>query len=387
MPRNDIRVALDLSCAFDAELGGVGITAIRQISALIAQQDALDLRLFATRPRTPAKAFATQRHAFTRWTVLPYTRLLKHHLWTGLGWPPIEWFCGEVDIAHGLFHQLPAARHARRVATIHDLSFLRMPEVHTPQTIKIHSALVQQCARQADACIAVSQYGKNDLIELLGMPPERIAVVHDGVDLTQFEGELDRDALAEVRKKYGVRPAYFIHLSTVEPRKNLIRVFEAYQRLRTRCPDCPQLVLAGKRGWLSEPIFERLAPLVESGDAVHCGYLRRRDAMLLLRGAVACVYPSLYEGFGLPALEAMAARTPLIASSAGALPEVVGDGGALPDPTDVDAIEAALVEVVDGKDAVRARVEAGYERAKTFTWEHSAHSLAGFYRALVQSQT
>jgi glycosyltransferase involved in cell wall biosynthesis len=251
--------------------------------------------------------------------------------------------------------------------------------------VHIQKILIAQCARRADLCIAVSESCKRDLIEILGMDEDRIRVVHGGVNLPEFDKEMDQAALDRLKRRLGITRPYFMHLGTVEPRKNLPRLLQAYKRLRDRFPDFPHLVLVGTRGWLYEPTFRTLEELNLGGDVIHCGYMPRDEAVLLLRGAQACVYPSLYEGFGLPVLEAMAARTPVIASNVASLPEVVGDTGVLVDPTSLDELEAALADAYEhGEDEPsRARVEAAYERARHFTWERSAQQLAQVYRSLI----
>ena len=378
-----IRIALDLSCATEARRTGVGYAAIYQVQALLRRTQGLDLRLVATRPRGGANPFHGQRTVFSRSVVVPRAGRLKYLLWSRFDWPPIEWFSGPVDLAHNFSHQVPATKKAVRLVTIHDLSFICLPETHTTRTVRLQTALIRQCVRRADAFVAVSESTKRDLVERMGVEPGKVHTVPNGVCLDELEEEFDEEAAAGLRKHLGITRPYFIHLGTLEPRKNLPRLLAAYARLRERMADAPQLLLVGKPGWLHEPIFEAMAPLRETGDVVYAGYLERRDALVLLRGAVACVYPSLYEGFGLPVLEAMACGTPVVSSTGGALPEVVGDTGILVEPEDSDAIEAGLVEVLENPAAARARAEAARRRAELFTWERSAECLAGVYRRLV----
>jgi len=380
---NPIRVGLDLSCAFERPLTGVGYAALFQVRALAAGPEPFDLRLFATRARHAPAALDGMEEAFTCRVVCRNLRRAKRFLWLHAQWPPMEWFCGELDIAHGLFHQLPAARRAARIVTVHDLSFLRLPETHTKETVRHHSAFLRQAARKADACIAVSQSCRDDLLELLHVPPERVFVVPQGVRLEEFAGELDEHALGALQQRLGIRGPYYVHLGTIEPRKNIPRLLQAYHRVRQRRSNCPQLVLVGTKGWLYEPSFRAIRDLGLEADVVHAGYLPRGDAVLLLRGALACAYPSLYEGFGLPALEAMAAGTPVITSNRTALPEVVGDTGILVDPENVDAIEAALEDVLEQPDRAADRAGAARVRAREFTWQRSAAALAAVYRRLV----
>lgn len=383
MTVGSIRIALDLSCVMEARPTGVGYAAAYQMRALFAQARDFDFRLVATRPRGGSDALADCRDVFTRRTVLPWAGLARYYLWSWFDWPPIEWFSGEVDLAHNPSHQVPSTRNALRIVTVHDLSFIRVPETHTPRNIRIQTALIEQCVRRADAFVAVSESCKHELMDVFDVPADKIHHVPNGVCLDEFPVDHDAEALAALETRLGLTPPYFIHLGTVEPRKNIPRLLEAHARLRDRFSgDCPQLVFVGRPGWLCEPIYEAIRTHAATGRVVDAGYLDRAEALLLLRGAAACVYPSLYEGFGLPVLEAMASRTPVITSNTSSLPEVVGDTGVLVDPMDVDALEAAMADMVEKPEKARSRLDAACDRAHTFTWDRSASMLAELYRRL-----
>lgn len=365
---------------------GVGYAALHQVRALLARRSE-EVRLFAVRARGgPRTVPEDLLRAASRVTILPRARRLKLLLWSRLEWPPLEWFCGPTDIAHELFHQVPAARRAARVATVHDLSVFRHPETHTPETVRIHTALLRHCATRADAIVAVSDSCRRDLIELLDAAPEKVHVVPNGVCLEEFEDELDTTALDGLKERLGIPRRYLIHLGTVEPRKNLPRLLRAYSRLCERVADCPGLVLVGKIGWKADPVISALGDPRLRDRVVHVGYLPRREALLLLRGASACAYPSLYEGFGLPVLEAMAARTPVITSNVSALPDVTGDTALLVDPHDEEALTHAMVELIERPEEARRRAEAARERAQRFTWSASADALVRAYRHIVEAR-
>ena len=380
-----ISIALDLSCVTDAQLTGIGYAALYQLRALFARNEPFEYRAVATCPRGGRRDLGDLEQHLAGKTILPHAGLIRYYLWGWLDWPPIEYFCGSAAIAHNFSHQVPATRHATRLVTVHDLSFLRVPETHTRRAIAIQSALMRQTVDRADVLVAVSQSCKDELIDLYGVAADRVVLVPNGVELSEFHATPEPEALDTLKKREGVTRDYFIHLGTLEPRKNIPRLVQAYDRVRQRYADCPQLVLVGKHGWKSEPSLEAMRPLMESGDIVHPGYLSRDEALLLLGGATACVYPSLYEGFGLPVLEAMASRTPVLTSSVTSLPEVVGDTGLLVDPCDVDAIEAGLAAFLDDPAAAARRAEAAYERAETFTWDRSAETLARLYHRVAGS--
>ncbi|MCL4694130.1 MAG: glycosyltransferase family 4 protein, partial [Candidatus Hydrogenedentes bacterium] len=377
-------IALDLSCAAEYPLTGVGYAAIYQVQALLRRRANLGYKVVATGDTRGKALLRKELPEIERQFVLPSARLLKYGLWTRFGWPPIEWFAGNVDIAHNLCHQTPAARRAVRAVTIHDLSFLRVPETHTERTVEVQTRLLSQCAHEADALIAVSEHCKAELVELMGVAPERIHVVPNGVRLEEFEAPFDETAQAALKARIGLDRDYFIQLGTLEPRKNIERLIQAYDRVRSEREKIPQLLLVGALGWKSDGIVEAIRAASGNGDVVLAGYLRRDEVILLLRGARACLYPSLYEGFGLPVLEAMAAGTPVMTSEVSALPEVVGETGLLVDPYDTESMASAICSLLDDPSAARQRAEAARFRAQSMTWEESAARLERVYRQLAR---
>ena len=393
MSSEPITIGIDLSCLIPQPLTGVGYYTLHLFRALLASNAELDVRLFASSAQTPPDIVLSLGKHCSRLRAVRWPTRLKNFLWTRLEWPPIEWFTGPIDVAHGAFHLLPATQRARRMATVFDLSGLRYPDTHTTENLRHHSALLRHAVSTADALIAISQSCKADLVELLDAREDRIHVVYGGIHLEEFGDPRDsfpsstweRVALDTLRNQYGIRGDYLIHLGTIEPRKNLPRLLEAYARVRARVRDCPCLVLAGQKGWKCDDVFETIARMKLTDKVIHTGYLPRSDAVCLLRGACACVYPSLYEGFGLPVLEAMAARIPVLTSNVSSLPEVLGDTGLLVAPEQVDAIEEGLMALLEHRDAALQRIDAAYARATQFTWAKSAESLAAVYRTVARN--
>ncbi|MDZ4858019.1 MAG: glycosyltransferase family 1 protein [Candidatus Hydrogenedentes bacterium] len=375
------RIAIDLSCAAEQPVTGIGYAAIYQLRALLARsQPGQRYVLFATGDRTGRQTLAREFGADRPIQFVSRARLIKYYAWTRLNWPPIEWFTGRVRIAHNLCHQTPAASRAIKMVTIHDMSPFRHPETHTPRAVEVQTTLLRHAARKADCLVAVSQNCALELRELLSVPEDRVAVVPNGVHLAEFEGPLDTARLHRLRETHGIRDAYFIHLGTLEPRKNLARLLEAHHIVSSQRSDAPQLVLVGTVGWNADAILS--AARSAGSNVVLPGYLSREEAVLLLRGAIACVYPSLYEGFGLPVLEAMAAHVPVITSNTTSLPEVAGDAALYIDPLDVESISHSLAGILDHPDAAQRRVTIGRERAETLSWDASAAKLASLYASL-----
>lgn len=384
MNANPPSIMMDVSCLVPQPLTGVGYYTLHLLQAFAARRAEWDLRLFASSARGAAAAADRLRAISENVHTAPLPTRLKNALWTRLEWPPIEWFAGRADIAHGAFHLLPASRRAKRAVTVFDLSWLRCTDTRTAANTAMHLRLLRHAVRRADAIIAISKSCRNDLIELLDAPEDRVHVVYGGVFPEEFAGPMEAAEVARLRARFGIGRPYFLHLGTIEPRKNLLRLIDAYVRVYTRRPDCPALVLAGKRGWMCEDLFRAVDRLRLDESIIMPGYVTREEAVLLLRNAFACVYPSLYEGFGLPVLEAMAARTPVLTSNVSSLPEVIGDCGVLVEPEDTDSITAGLEQLLDDAAGRAARAEAAYARAQQFTWAASAESLAGVYRDLLE---
>jgi glycosyltransferase involved in cell wall biosynthesis len=292
---------------------------------------------------------------------------------------PLELLRVGADLVHSPDFIPPPRHRSRRVITVHDLGFIRFPETLTVASRRFYGQL-GWAVRSADRIIAVSSSTRNDLVELVGADPAKIDVVLEAAD-PGFRPVRDEAALVATRRKLGARRPYLLFVGSFEPRKNLVRLLEAFALVRREVD--LELVLLGRRGWLFEPIFQRLAelelePYVRIVDGVP-----NRELPRIYSGAVALAFASLYEGFGLPALEAMACGCPVVAADIASLPEVVGDAGLLVPPTDVAAIAEALLRLATDP-ALRADLAArGQVQAARFSWQRAAtETLAVYQRAL-----
>jgi glycosyltransferase involved in cell wall biosynthesis len=308
---------------------------------------------------------------------LRFPRRLMQTCWDRIGWPPIEVLVGRLDLFHGTHFVLPAVRSAKLVLTVHDLTFLKHPEYFSDQALneRGHRIELPAALKRADLIIAVSDHTRKDLIDLLQVSEDRIRVVYEGVQPHFFvSGQGMR--MEETNARLGLNRPYLVFVvGTPEPRKNLVRTVTA---ARMAAPDL-ELVLVGHR--------ERIRTLLEgnASEVNLIGSLSDRDLPLVLHGAQLALYPSLAEGFGLPALEALAAGVPLVTSDRTALPEVVGKAAVLVNPESTEAISAAIRSLLDDKERRRQLVELGTARAREFTWERSARDVLALYRELVPS--
>ncbi|RRR75083.1 MAG: glycosyltransferase family 1 protein [Candidatus Viridilinea halotolerans] len=263
--------------------------------------------------------------------------------------------------------------HPPSVVTIHDLGYLAFPEAHTAQRRRELDLTTRWSLRAARQVIAISQATKDDLVRHYAVAPERIRVVYHGVDQA-LRPPHDPQCLAELRRRYALDAPYLLYVGTIQPRKNLERLIEAFACALPHLEQPPLLVLAGRAGWLSSAIFQRAQALGISKHVRFLGYVPDDDLPALLGGALAFVFPSLYEGFGMPVLEAMACGTPVLTANGSALREVADTAALLVDPTNTDALAAGMLRLTSDANLRSALRERGLARATMFTWERCARA-------------
>ena len=300
--------------------------------------------------------------------------------WHRFGIPvPAERVAGTCDVFHSPDFTLPPLREARGVVTVHDLSFLKLPECADPGLRSYLSRAVPRGVAQAARVLADSENTKHDLVELLNVTPDKVSVVPAGVE-SSFRPIRDTAKLADVRTRYNLPDWFILSVGTIEPRKNLSRLISAYGQLRRQTGLPHSLVIAGKKGWLYQGIFEQVAREGLSEHVQFPGFVADADLPALYTLADLLAFPSLYEGFGLPPLEAMACGTPVVASNSSSLPEAVGTAALLVDAEDVDGLAEAIARVLCDAN-LRARLsDMGRAQAVRFTWDGAARRLLDAYR-------
>ena len=269
-------------------------------------------------------------------------------------------------------HVIPFSYFGPSVATIHDLGYHHFPEAHPWRQLAYLRWSTRHNGRRARRVVADSEATKQDLIQLDGISADKIDVIYPGVDPT-LQPVTDEDVVTAVLRKHNITPPYLLFLSTLQPRKNLERLIQAYAA--SNLPH--QLVLAGKPGWLSDPILAEIANLQSpiSQKIVLTGFVDETDKAALLSGATAVLYPSLYEGFGFPVLEAQACGTAVLTATTSSLPEVAGDAALLVDPLETAAITQGMQTLVHDETLRQTLVQKGLENVKRFNWEETAVQL------------
>lgn len=336
----------------------------------------------AARPDAAPAAFAIswrRRHAIAS-RVPPGVDVVRramparplHAAWASLDVPPLEWFVGPADVVHGTNYVVPPTRRAARVVTVHDLTTVRFPELCTPATLAF-PGLVRRAVARGAWVHTHSQSVAAEVVELFGAPEGRVRAVPSGVPPLAAP-----DAGAPGRF-LPVACRYVLAVGTAEPRKDLPGLVRAFDALAATRPDVA-LVLAGPPGWGSAELGQAVTAAAARQRIVRTGWVDDSTLAGLLAGASVLAYPSVYEGFGYPPLQAMAMGTPVVATRDGSLEEVLGDAALLVAVRDVGALADALAAVLDSESTAAALAERGRARAAGYSWDRCAAGLMSLYR-------
>jgi glycosyltransferase involved in cell wall biosynthesis len=375
-----VRVCLDVSAAAQRR-GGIGRYAERLAEALAAAPGVDLALLYHGRRGTdlpPTLAPVPARHV--RLGSKPWRASLAVASLLGL---PLDRAVGPCDVFHATDHVLPPLHRIPAVFTVHDLAFLIHPETHLRSNRAYLAAMMPRYVHAASLVIADSDSTRRDVLARYAVAPDKVRVVPLGVEPTFAPLEPDQ-ARRLVAERHGLAEAYLLFVGTLEPRKNLRALVEAYAELRRRRADLPLLAIAGAEGWWYDDLYR----LVQRAGLAHrvrfLGRVADAELPALYSAATVFVYPSLYEGFGLPPLEALACGAPVVCADRSSLPEVVGDAALLVAPTDVRALAGALERLLDDEPLRRELRARGLARAARFTWARTAAETLQVYREAIQ---
>jgi len=291
-----------------------------------------------------------------------------------------ELFRRPVDVLHVQFTAPPFCR-VPVVATIHDLAFEHLPETFTRRGSFQLKLTVRRTAKKAARIATVSEYSRQDLISTYNLPPEKVVVTYNGVEPHFTPHPASLNEAGEIRRRFGIARDFLLTVGSLQPRKNLVRLIRAYSKLRSECGSfAPQLVIVGRKLWLADEIFAEVKKQRWADDVILTGYVADGDLPALYRAASAFAYPSLFEGFGLPPLEAMACGAPVVAGDNSSLPEVTDGAALLVDVRDEQSLANALLEVVSNRSLRATLREKGIAQAGKFTWHAAAEETLRLYR-------
>lgn len=296
-------------------------------------------------------------------------------IWSLIPIPYSMFFPKKTDITVFFNYVVPPGVRGRRVAFVYDMAYKSCPETVRKRTKDMLNIALKRSCKRADKIITISEFSKSEIMRYLGIREDKIVVMPCGVDFMKYHPNYADEEVVAITKKYGVPDDYLLYLGTLEPRKNITRLIHAYASLKETTSDLPKLVLAGRKGWMYDSIFEIVKELQIEEDVIFTGYIDPEDAPILMKGALAFLFPSIYEGFGMPPLEAMACGTPVLVSNVASLPEVVGDAAVLVDPLSVDSIREGIASLLHNEKLRYELSQKGIERAQTFTWEKSVEVI------------
>lgn len=376
-------IGIDVSAAV-TQGGGIGRYTRELIRAVVDAGEGFQFRLFSARsPRRLPVSNPIPDDPKVDYRQVPLSPRWLYRLWYRLWLPaPVQLITGPLDLFHSPDFVLPPVYgNIPTLLTVHDLSFLHHPETFTRPLVRYLEGVVPRSVQRATHVLADSAATKRDLTTLWNVPPEKVTVLYSGVD-RQFGPLDDSDQIAAVRQKYGIgdRP-YVLTVSTVQPRKNYEMLARAFKPLLHEVPH--DLVIAGGRGWHYEKVLAQIRRQ-GLGDRIRfIGFVEDADLPALYSGASLFVFPSLYEGFGLPLLEAMSCGVAVITSNTSSLPEVAGGAALQLDPTDIQAWTAAMRQLLGDRQLRVQMASDGYGQARRFTWCRAAEQLIAVYDQLL----
>ena len=297
--------------------------------------------------------------------------------------PYSRFFGKNSDITHFFNYIVPPGVHGKTVVTVHDMVYKAFPETVRARTKYMLNSGLKSSMKRADMIVTDSEFSRSEILKYFPQHEKKLRVVPCGVDLNKFRPCSEPERIPAVKKSLDIEGEYFLYLGTIEPRKNLERLISAYHIFSQRTgSDAPKLVLAGGKGWLYDSIFRKVTDLGLSDKVLFTKYVPSEDMNPLMCGALAFVFPSIYEGFGMPPLEAMACGVPVLASDAASLPEVTGDCAVICDAYSEESIAEGLGKLWNDSELRSDLSIRGRDRAAEFSWDKSAEILYNVYKEL-----
>ncbi|NDD64701.1 MAG: glycosyltransferase family 1 protein, partial [Acidobacteria bacterium] len=315
-----------------------------------------------TTPPNLSKIYLPVRSVFRRWWLVGLPALLQ---------------ISPFDLFHGTNYCIPVFAPCPTVVTVHDLSLFRRSATHEDDNVRRGKRRIPLMIRRASRIIAPSEWTRREILEHFNVRPELVRVIPEGA--RRGMRPIEAAECTEVLRKHQITSPYLLFVGTIEPRKNLPVLLRAYDELLRSTPHCPQLILCGGNGWKNEDVYRLVEELKLTGMVRFAGYVEDEDLPALYSAAECFLYPSEYEGFGLPPLEAMACGTPVITSNTTSLPEVVGEAGLTHSPNDHQGLASLIVRVL-GENGARAHFRnSGLERSRLFSWDRAARETQALY--------
>jgi glycosyltransferase involved in cell wall biosynthesis len=386
-----MKIGIDIRTLMDSRYSGVSEYTLNLVKEILKLDHVNRYRLFYN----SAKDISGRMPEFNYSNVkivkknIP-NKFLNYFLFKYLNWPKVDKMLDADMFFMPHINFIALSGKSKNILTIHDLSFLRFPEYFSFRKNFWHKMInIKKLIHKFNTIITVSENTKNDVVELCGVNPENVKVIYSGVEGEYNELSSEASELSSFKRKYDLPDKFIFFLGTVEPRKNIEGLISAYNKFREnretrfRVPETEfQLVIAGGKGWKSDSIYNEWKKSKYKDDIKFLGYVNKKDKVYLYNLASLFVYPSFYEGFGFPPLEAMACGTPVITSFTSSLPEIVGDAGIMVDPYNITDIATAIEQVLSDSELRDNLIQKGLERVKRFNWEKTAGEYLGLLKEL-----
>ncbi|GAC1361137.1 MAG: glycosyltransferase family 1 protein [Ktedonobacteraceae bacterium] len=380
-----MRIAIDYTAAI-RQGAGIGVYVHSLVDALLAQDVSNRYTLLTSGRASPERPFPSAENVRGKNIFIPdrYLNILWYRMHAPI---PATLFTGAIDIYHGPDFVLPPlGKHVRKAVTIHDLAFLEHPEYAVPSLAAYLRQVVPEAVAAADVVITVSSEVSRTLIKHFQTPSEKLTVVPPGVS-RHFRRVTDPILLEATRHKFGLKHPFVLAVGTQEPRKNHAGLIKAFHKAQSRKNGPAMLAIAGGTGWLYEETQRLVQELNIEKKVRFLGRVTDHELITLYSSADVFAFPSFFEGFGIPPIEAMACGTPVVTSNTSSLPEVVGEAALLVDPHNVDEMADALLKLVQDTGLREELRQKGYQRVREFRWEVSAGKLLRIYQRLYEGET
>lgn len=373
-----MKIGIDISVLNEQNRTGIGTYVYELVSALLEIDSKNEYILFALSPlanfnymqNLEFKKFPNVRLKIYKMPARVFRRAFL--LWQRVNFPPIDWFTEEVDLFHSFNWFLPPQKKGKVVATIFDLTAIAYPQWHYQRTTQLDRVRLNRIKKYADLVLAISENSKADFLQF--SPHSNVDVVYPSSSHI-YEKKYSQEESLRVLKKYNLTPGYYLSVSTLEPRKNLEGLINAY--LKTA--QDKKLLLVGGKGWKNNQLLKLIKK--NSGKIIMAGFLENKDMPILFQQALCLIYPSFYEGFGIPILEAFNSKIPVISSNTSSMPEVGGDAVFYVNPHRINEIAQALEQIKDD-DFRQKLIKKGLLQAKKFSWKLSAKKQLELYRKI-----
>lgn len=382
-----MKIAFDAQLLFENQKTGIGWNAKMMIDHLLLYPD-VECVLNCFLMRDPKRATMILNEYRQKGCLINQSSWMPGRIYNHLEriLPlPYKWVFGtHADITQFFNYTIPFGVSGKRITIVHDMAFRAFPETVAKRTERWLKNNLEKYCRRADVILTVSEFSRQEIQRYMGIPTEKIEVIYNGVDMERYHPGYTVAQIGAAKSRYGICGSYILYLGTLEPRKNIETLITAYNLLKKEIGSdrLPKLVLAGKKGWMYETIFTLVQNYGLENDVIFTGYVDEEDVPVLLCGAHIFAFPSLYEGFGIPPLEAMACGTPVITSNTSSLPEIVGEAGILIPPMDAEGLKRSMQQLLTDEVMRQHYIKAGLKQVREFTWARSAEKLVDIYRKL-----